>query len=149
MRRKGEKHKPVGLTKWVGAKTRAYNTRELLHQPVWQSSPTNLSLFLCTIVAFLDLLFFFHFHFHQISVEWKLKIRLEQWSITSHRLTDAGQPSKTIRTRQLVDPKTIGKPLNTMVAPNHSIQWWWLLSKPSKNCDIYYDEVSVCLSVCL
>ena len=24
---------------------------------------------------------------------------------------------------------------SSMVSPNHSIQWWWLLWKPSKNCD--------------
>ena len=27
------------------------------------------------------------------------------------------------------------KPSNMIVAPNHSIRWWWLLWKPSKNCD--------------
>ena len=44
--------------------------------------------------------------------------RLERWSIASHRLTDGGQPSKTIRTQWLGDPK----PSNAMDAPNHSIQ---------------------------
>ena len=56
----------------------------------------------------------------------KYLTRLERWSIASHRLTDGAQPSKTIGTRWLGDPKTIGKPSNTMVAPNHSIQWKWL-----------------------
>ena len=49
--------------------------------------------------------------------------RLERWAIASHRLADSGQPSKTIRTRWLGDPKTIRKPSNRMIAPNHLIQW--------------------------
>ena len=35
----------------------------------------------------------------------------------------------------LPDLKTIEKPLISMVAPNHSIQWWWCPRKSLKVCD--------------
>ena len=77
MGRKGEKDETVGLTKWVGAKTRAYNTRELLHQPVWQSSPTNLSLFLCRLFISSD---YFLFLKHSFSFD------LSQTDICKNRM---------------------------------------------------------------
>ena len=48
---------------------------------------------------------------------------------------DRWQLSKTFGTWWTGDLTTIGNPSKTMVAPSHSIQWWWLLWKPSKNCD--------------
>ena len=52
-----------------------------------------------------------------------------------HRIASFNPWWTTIGTRWLGDPKTIGKPSNTMVAPKHLMQWRWLVWKPSTNCD--------------
>ena len=61
--------------------------------------------------------------------------RLKRWYVTIPPLDQWWTTIVNHWNQWLRDPKTIEKPLNPMVAPNHSIQWWWCLSKPLKFCN--------------
>ena len=61
--------------------------------------------------------------------------RLQRWYVTIPSLDQWWKTIANHRNQWLRDPKTIEKPLNPMVVPNHSIQWWWCLWKPLKLCN--------------
>ena len=51
------------------------------------------------------------------------RYRLQRWYVTIPSLDQWWTTIANHRNQWLRDPKTIEKPLNPMVAPNHSIQW--------------------------
>ena len=53
--------------------------------------------------------------------------RLQRWYVTIPSLDQWWTTIENHWNQWLPDPKTIEKSLNPMVAPNHSIQWWWCL----------------------
>ena len=119
----------------------------------WRNLPTHIGACKTALTSHWSLYFFCLFKFlpfwlrllsrrhdhhdHHISFikllfqTWNLlffaSVRLQRWYVT---IPSSGQWWTTIenhRNQWLPDPKTIEKPLNPMVAPNHSIQWWWCL----------------------
>ena len=62
-------------------------------------------------------------------------IRLQRWLATIPSLDQWWKTIVNHWNQWLPDLKTIEKPLISMLAPNHSIQWWWCPRKSLNMCD--------------
>ena len=83
-----------------------------------------------------------------------MMIRLQRWYVTIPSLDQWWTTIVNHQNQWLLDPKTIEKPLNPMVVPNHSIQWWWCFFKTTETLQWYqivvlkFQTVLILSSVC-